>query len=80
MRDKPPPVPLVIAESGYKDPCFAAPTDRSEGNRGWMFTSLRLTQAHLAGFIQVPWDFTVDGLCDILEESWLQLWLNVERN
>ncbi|CAE7546676.1 unnamed protein product [Symbiodinium pilosum] len=54
MRDKPPPVPLVIAESGYK--------------------------AHLAGFIQVPWDFTVDGLCDILEESWLQLWLNVERN
>ncbi|CAE6911179.1 Ank2, partial [Symbiodinium sp. KB8] len=42
MRDKPPPVPLVIAESNYK--------------------------AHPTGFIQVPWDFTVDGLCDILEE------------
>eukprot|EP00929_Paragymnodinium_shiwhaense_P118457 TRINITY_DN90380_c0_g1_i1.p1 TRINITY_DN90380_c0_g1~~TRINITY_DN90380_c0_g1_i1.p1 ORF type:complete len:427 (-),score=78.18 TRINITY_DN90380_c0_g1_i1:413-1693(-) len=43
MRETPPPVPLVVAQEGYK--------------------------AHMeTGFVQVPWDFTVTGVCDLLEE------------
>ena len=63
MRDKPPPVPLVIAASGYKAGHSGKPEGVSEGSAMW-----QTSQAHPTGFIQVPWDFTVDGLCDILEE------------